>query len=121
MCAAPNVCDCVANWYGSDCDTAICNGALETNPVVCGGHGTCVGSASPYCSCVMGYSGDDCELWSCYSVGNAEPSVCSGRGTCIALDSCCCDSGWTGPTCSESMGLPLFADGFESGDLSAWS
>jgi len=36
---------------------------------------------------------------SCYSVSSISSTVCSSHGNCASLDSCSCDSGYTGATC----------------------
>ena len=100
--------------------------------VECSNKGIC-DRALGTCSCFTGYDGSACQRASCPS---SAAGFCSGHGTCESIGSiaendhynvyslwdveasmgCACDSGYTGPDCSERMcklgADPLYHDDF---------
>ncbi|GFR99356.1 neurogenic locus notch homolog protein 1-like [Elysia marginata] len=96
-------CRCPEGTTGKRCEDDINDCPFEE----CNGHGTCVdGLGSFTCVCVNGFSGDRCETrlgqpcdrLACDTVGSA-----SCVNTNEIYGRCVCNSGYTGPTCSENI------------------
>ncbi|KAK3789280.1 hypothetical protein RRG08_001670 [Elysia crispata] len=96
-------CLCPQGTSGKRCQENIIDCPVEE----CNGRGTCIdGFGSFTCVCVDGFAGDRCETrveqpcdrLTCDPVGSAS---CSNISEIYAR--CICNSGYTGPTCSENI------------------
>ena len=100
----------------------LCGGIDSADPNACAGNGLCVGPDT--CICFTGFGGAFCEACSSdyYDYPNCvycdASATCSDHGYCGPDGSCVCDEGWGGEACQLEI---LFADYFESSDLSKWS
>lgn len=74
-----------------------CYGIPGDDPLVCSGHGACVGPDQ--CVCDSGYLSSDCSTWQCSGIDNNDPNVCSGHGSCNGPNQCICEVGWLGSDC----------------------
>mmetsp|Transcript_95609 Transcript_95609/g.274425 ORF Transcript_95609/g.274425 Transcript_95609/m.274425 type:complete len:1124 (+) Transcript_95609:115-3486(+) len=81
-CSSEGMCDCMAGYAGSACES-FC-------PNECSHQGDCIEGA---CLCFAGFMGEDCAVVSC----------CSGHGSCDDPDSCVCEAGWGGDDCSIKL------------------
>jgi hypothetical protein len=82
-----------------DNSTCSCFGLQISDPMVCGGQGTCNGS--DICVCNNEYVLPECTTLSliCNGIITNDPSVCSGNGNCTMMDNCTCDEGYAGEDC----------------------
>ncbi|KAI8494170.1 hypothetical protein Bbelb_279300, partial [Branchiostoma belcheri] len=86
-------CECVLGWEGEACDQkATCDNVNNcTSPA----HGAC--KTTDVCECTPGFIEIDCSVQAtCLAVAN-----CSTRGVCVDWDTCRCDRGWGGESCSQ--------------------
>jgi hypothetical protein len=113
-------------------NVTLCNGISSTDPNVCGGHGTCIGTDE--CSCNYPYSGQFCQYPGCNvpillnaktgKVNQKTPAKstpaskdstthhhhhCSDRGICIDHHYCQCTYPYYGDWCQN---IPV-CNGFE--------
>jgi alpha-tubulin suppressor-like RCC1 family protein len=73
-----------------------CYGITSTNPIVCGGKGSCLNFDT--CVCNPQYGSRDCSQPYCFGILGKDPKTCNGHGKCIAPDVCDCDFGKYGGT-----------------------
>lgn len=43
-----------------------------------------------------------CGSWQCFGISNSDSSVCNGHGSCASIDTCACNSGWSGANCTTT-------------------
>ena len=79
VCSGPFECSCADGWQGDLCELPSCNPECQ--------HGQCI--ASDECQCDEHWSGDACGIPIC------DPQ-CSVVATCKDVDTCQCDTGFTG-------------------------
>lgn len=96
-CSAPETCDCLPQFNGTNCQFFNCFDISENDPSVCSGFGSC--QSFNNCSCTTGYVGEKCEIPICFSKNASDLSVCSGNGVCLSFDNCQCNSNYTGNNC----------------------
>jgi hypothetical protein len=97
-CIDYDVCECVENYGGDECEKFKCFGNLFDDPNVCSDNGNCVGINN--CTCDLGYYGDNCQSsFECYGLFNNESDVCTGHGICKAFNNCSCDPNYSGNEC----------------------
>ncbi|KAG2370873.1 hypothetical protein C9374_013784 [Naegleria lovaniensis] len=111
-CVDNNVCQCTANYGGSNCVIPKCNGILQGAANVCNGHGSC--DDVDLCRCDTNWGGQYCQVPKCNGVlQNMTALVCNGHGSCDNVNTCSCNSNYGGQYCD----MPK-CNGYIQGSLS---
>ena len=111
-CTNSNVCTCLPNYSGNECEWTTCFGRANNDTLACSGNGNC--TAFNQCKCDEHHTGANCELAICY--GKSGDNSCNGRGNCVDWNQCVCNSNYFGNECQLTT-----CEGLMSNDSSVCS
>ena len=108
---APNTAFTPRDFICDHCTAPTCKSLSN-----CSGSGFCPSHQSKTCQCFAGFTGKKCAEFTC-------ADDCSGHGTCEGPNTCACEDGWDGPTCSFQVIYPMYEteeNGEDGDDPAVW-
>lgn len=107
----PNTAFTPRNFVCDNCTAPTCESLSD-----CSRSGFCPSRPSEVCQCFAGFAGENCAKATC-------AVDCSGHGICEGPNTCACEDGWDGPTCSFQVVYPKYEteeNGEDGDDPAIW-